>query len=336
MLSNSDTNWLDEHTERGTSPRPSTYIIYITTPRITTINEQLTRRAFFVSRKHWQEEIKICQPAIYFSKSVIRMKLYHHQRQIHRNRFKHINSFGAPIILILRSNLPTYSKQKNDLILFHHIKHHDAIKWGAAIVQGLPAAYYEKLIFFLLPTKKNSPMMQMMASPDSICPVSSMISPKKFSSVAMMLQQQKEKFSYIFRQSDYTLSKYTIGTWSKKVKRNKVIKNGTALDICRLPAATKFNKSKKKKECDEIWNGRGEDRNPCRKLNKVGRQLKVMRETDNDLGNDIGKAWIWLDDVFLRINIIYIHVCRSFSNQTIMLSCYSYSFWLVFWVLIPT
>ena len=97
MLSNSDTNWLDEHTERGTSPRPSTYIIYITTPRITTINEQLTRRAFFVSRKHWQEEIKICQPAIYFSKSVIRMKLYHHQRQIHRNRLKHIDKFWSSI-----------------------------------------------------------------------------------------------------------------------------------------------------------------------------------------------------------------------------------------------
>jgi len=31
-------------------------------------------------------------------------------------------------------------------------------------------------------------------------------------------------------------------------------------------------------------------RNPRRKLNKVGRQLKVTRETDDDLADDIGKA----------------------------------------------
>ena len=98
----------------------------------------------------------------------------------------------------------------------------------------------------------------------------------------------KEKFSYIFRQSDDTLSKYTIGTWSKKVKRSEVIKNGTALDISRLPAPTKFNKSKKKKECDEMVEEK--TRNPRRKLNKVGRQLRVTRETDDDIADDIGKA----------------------------------------------
>lgn len=98
----------------------------------------------------------------------------------------------------------------------------------------------------------------------------------------------KEKFSYIFRQSDDTLSKYTIGTWSKKVKRSEVIKNGTALDISRLPAPTKFNKSKKKKECDEMVEEK--TRNPRCKLNKVGRQLRVTRETDDDLADDIGKA----------------------------------------------
>jgi hypothetical protein len=96
------------------------------------------------------------------------------------------------------------------------------------------------------------------------------------------------KFSYIFRQSDDTLSKYTIGTWSKKVKRSEVIKHGTALDISRLPAATKFNKSKKKKECDEMVEEK--TRNPRHKLNKVGRQLQVTRETDDDLGDDIGEA----------------------------------------------
>jgi hypothetical protein len=41
----------------------------------------------------------------------------------------------------------------------------------------------------------------------------------------------REYFSYIFQQPNDTVSKYTIGTWPKKIKRSFVKKHGTVEDI---------------------------------------------------------------------------------------------------------
>ena len=93
------------------------------------------------------------------------------------------------------------------------------------------------------------------------------------------------KHIYKFWSSDYT-NYYEAGTYAltpeqKNDPISEVLKRGTTRDTSRLPPATNFNKSKKKKECDDMLEEKA--RNPRRKLNKVGKQLKVTQETDEDI-----------------------------------------------------
>jgi hypothetical protein len=59
----------------------------------------------------------------------------------------------------------------------------------------------------------------------------------------------KQNYSYIFFQkSDDVVSKYTLGTWSKKIKPSEVRKHGTEQDKQKLAEPTAYNKPKKRKE----------------------------------------------------------------------------------------
>ena len=49
--------------------------------------------------------------------------------------------------------------------------------------------------------------------------------------------------SYIFKVPPAIVADYTVGTWSKKVKRSFIKKFGTQEDIARLPPATARNRS---------------------------------------------------------------------------------------------
>jgi hypothetical protein len=64
------------------------------------------------------------------------------------------------------------------------------------------------------------------------------------SSYAMATAYQRDNFSYIFQQLDDTLSKYTIGTWSKDIKQSYVMKHGIVEDIAQLPPETNYNQPK--------------------------------------------------------------------------------------------
>ena len=171
-------------------------------------------------------------------------------------------------------------------------------KWltGATVVDADGSRWHTKPFRHLRSKDFHSPLMQrafagewkpifsvMMEAPDITIPsiVIDITEDILVSSYAIATVHLQENFSYIFQQTEDTLSKYTIGTWSKKVKRSEVLKRGTTRDKSRLPPATNFNKSKKKKECDDMLEDKA--RNPRRKLNKVGKQLKVTQETDEDI-----------------------------------------------------
>jgi hypothetical protein len=84
------------------------------------------------------------------------------------------------------------------------------------------------------------------------------------SSYTMATAHLRDNFTYIFQQPDDTVSKYTIGTWSKYIKPSHVKKHGTVEDIARLPPETNYNKPKQRKDRPEA-----SEMNPRRKINKV-------------------------------------------------------------------
>ena len=84
------------------------------------------------------------------------------------------------------------------------------------------------------------------------------------SSYTMATAHLRDNFTYIFQQPDDTVSKYTIGTWSKYIKPSHVKKHGTVEDIARLPPETNYNKPKQRKDRPKTT-----EMNPRRKINKV-------------------------------------------------------------------
>ena len=101
------------------------------------------------------------------------------------------------------------------------------------------------------------------------------------SSYATATVYLREYFSYIFQQPDDTVSKYTIGTWSKKIKRSFVKKHGTVEDIARLPLETNYNQPKKCKDRSEAMST-----NPRRKLNTVAVRTSKERLVEHDEASD--------------------------------------------------
>jgi len=87
----------------------------------------------------------------------------------------------------------------------------------------------------------------------------------------------REIFSYIFQQLDDTVSKYTIGTWPKKIRQSFVKKHGTVEDIAGLPLETNYNQPKKRKDRSEEMST-----NPHRKLNKVAVRTSKERLVEHD------------------------------------------------------
>ena len=83
------------------------------------------------------------------------------------------------------------------------------------------------------------------------------------SSYALATEYLKSHFSYIFKSTDGLINSYTIGTWSHKIKRSSVLKNGTAEDIAKLPPETAYNKEHSKKRTITVGKRR--------KLNKVAK-----------------------------------------------------------------
>ena len=60
----------------------------------------------------------------------------------------------------------------------------------------------------------------------------------------------KQTVSYIWirARDEGQLSKYTIGTWSRKIARSEILKNGTAEDKARLPPSSACNKADGRKQ----------------------------------------------------------------------------------------
>jgi hypothetical protein len=101
------------------------------------------------------------------------------------------------------------------------------------------------------------------------------------SSYATATAYMKENFSYIFQQPGDTVLKYTIGTWSKKIKQSYVMKHGMVEDIARLLPETNYNQPKKYKDQPEAT-----ATNPCRKLNKVAVRLTKGQLVEQDEASD--------------------------------------------------
>jgi len=77
------------------------------------------------------------------------------------------------------------------------------------------------------------------------------------------------------------VSKYTTGTWSKKIKRSFVKKHGTVEDIVQLPLETNYNQPKKRKDRSEAMST-----NPRLKLNKVAVRMSKERLVEHDESSD--------------------------------------------------
>ncbi len=88
---------------------------------------------------------------------------------------------------------------------------------------------------------------KMMEAPDNIVP-HEITEEYVLSSYTRGTLFLKENYSYIFTRSSDVLSKYTIGTWSKKIKPSEVRKNGTEQDKQRLSEPTAYNKKRKQKD----------------------------------------------------------------------------------------
>ena len=101
------------------------------------------------------------------------------------------------------------------------------------------------------------------------------------SNYAMATAYLRENFSYIFQQPEDTVSKYTIGTWSKKIKPSFVKKHGTVEDIARLPPETNYNHPKKRKDRSEAT-----ATHPRRKLNRVAVRTTKERSVEHDEASD--------------------------------------------------
>ena len=69
---------------------------------------------------------------------------------------------------------------------------------------------------------------------------------------------------------DGRISKYIIGTWSRKVAHSKILKNGTAEDKAKLPPTSARNKADSRK-----WGGWSFQRTGIR---RVARRARVNRQ----------------------------------------------------------
>ena len=83
------------------------------------------------------------------------------------------------------------------------------------------------------------------------------------SSYALATEYLKSCFSYIFKSTDGLINSYALGTWSYKIKRSVVLKNGTAEDIAKLPSETAYNKAHATKRTITV--------SKRRRLNKVAK-----------------------------------------------------------------
>ena len=66
-------------------------------------------------------------------------------------------------------------------------------------------------------------------------------------SYKMAKQHLKTRVSYIFDNNKWQPDNWLIGTWSLRVQRSSIMKNGTEDDINKLGDETKYNKKRKPK-----------------------------------------------------------------------------------------
>ena len=69
------------------------------------------------------------------------------------------------------------------------------------------------------------------------------------SSFVAATEYLKSSVSYIWKNAkdDGQMSKYSIGTWSRKVARSEIMKWGTEEDKAKLPLSTAYNKADNRK-----------------------------------------------------------------------------------------
>ena len=106
------------------------------------------------------------------------------------------------------------------------------------------------------------------------------------SSFCVATNYLKSTLSYIWVQvkDEGQISKYTIGTWSRKVAHSEILKNGTAEDKAKLPSTSARNKADGRKR-----GGWSFERNGIR---RVARRPRLNRqETAQELVDGFERAF---------------------------------------------
>ena len=122
---------------------------------------------------------------------------------------------------------------------------------------------YRKLIGRDLPSKALSNQLRsewrpifckMMETPGLEIPTHEREITEEFleSSYALATDYLRSCASYIFKVPPAIVADYTVGTWSKKVKRSFIKKFGTQEDIARLPPVTARNRSHRSKMTRQV------------------------------------------------------------------------------------